>query len=135
MEYKERGKIEHRNRARQINNFENLQYGNITPTDIDGCFDYHQKAFVFIECKYGNAQMPNGQRKCFESLCNILNSAGYKAVLIVAEHNVANCDNDVDVANAICRKFFYKNQWYNNGKDTVKKICDEFMKSLSDYPF
>jgi len=40
-----RGKIEHRDRARQIRDFSNLRYGNITPTDIDGLIEYQNKCF------------------------------------------------------------------------------------------
>ena len=47
-----RGAIMHAERAKQLNDFNGLQYGNITPTDIDGVIDYKDRAMVFLEIKF-----------------------------------------------------------------------------------
>lgn len=70
MNYNERGKIENRNRARQIIDFSGLQYGKITPTDIDGLIEYHDKAILLLEFKYADAEMPRGQKVALERMCD-----------------------------------------------------------------
>ena len=67
-----RGVINHRERARQINDFRNLLYGSITPTDIDGCIEYQNKAYILIEIKYNDALMSRGQELAFTRMCTIL---------------------------------------------------------------
>ena len=48
MEYtnENRGYFQHPERAKQNICFEGIKYGNITPTDIDGCIDYKNKATI-----------------------------------------------------------------------------------------
>jgi hypothetical protein len=55
-----RGKIQYRERARQIIDFSGIRYDNITPTDIDGFFEKADKAFVFYEYKLEGCEMPHG---------------------------------------------------------------------------
>jgi hypothetical protein len=43
-----RGVIQNVGRKQQINDFSELRFGNITPTDMDGCIEYKDKAYIFI---------------------------------------------------------------------------------------
>ena len=63
-----RGSIQFPDRARQLIDFSGLRYNKITPTDIDGFIEYHDEAIVFMEFKYGNAELPYGQKLALERL-------------------------------------------------------------------
>jgi len=43
--------IIHRDRARQLIDFSNLRFGTRMPTDIDGCFEYDDRAMILLEFK------------------------------------------------------------------------------------
>lgn len=126
-----RGVINHRERARQINDFRNLLYGSITPTDIDGCIEYQNKAYILIEIKYNDAQMPRGQELAFTRMCDDFTRAGKMAILILAEHYVDDWEKDVDVAMCIVRKYYFKFKWYDNFNGTVKNLTDRFIQSVN----
>ncbi len=102
----ERGEIQNEKRAKQLNNFNNLRYGNITPTDIDGCIEYHNKGYIFIEIKYGDKDLPFGQKLALERL--VIDTSKAKAsIAIVAEHLVDNPQEQVNVASCKVREIFY----------------------------
>ena len=71
----ERGVINNIQRAQQINDFSNLLYGKITPTDIDGMIEYRGKLYIFFEIKYKDKDMPFGQRLALERLVKDLTYA------------------------------------------------------------
>jgi hypothetical protein len=48
--------IQNVGRKQQINDFSELRFGNITPTDMDGCIECKDKAYIFIEIKYMNKE-------------------------------------------------------------------------------
>ena len=96
-----RGEINNRDRAMQINDFRGLRYGTITPTDIDGFLDLNDNVFVFIELKYGDAELPYGQRLALERLCDAAWNGGKESYLLIGRHDVSDCATDVDVATAM----------------------------------
>lgn len=131
----ERGKIKFRDRARQIIDFSGIRYGNITPTDIDGLIEYHDKVVVFLEYKYDDNKLPYGQQLALERLANNCHDAGKKSTVIVAEHYVHDCNNDICAADAIVRDFYYDGKWYHDGKAKVKEKIDSFIKFVDEDPF
>ena len=54
--------IKHQEYANKVINFNSLQFGNISPTDIDAVIEYKDKWFIFIETKFNKAEMPRGQQ-------------------------------------------------------------------------
>lgn len=82
----ERGVIRNREYAAQIKDFSGLRFGSITPTDMDGYMEYHNKAFVFIEAKFGNSLPPFGQQLALQRLANVVNFAGKTGVALLANH-------------------------------------------------
>ncbi len=94
---KDRGKIRHRDRAKQLHDFTGLLWGKITPTNIEGYVEFAGKVFFFIEDKFEGAEMPYGQRLAFERLVDVIEQGGAKAYLLLVEHN-APPDRDIDVA-------------------------------------
>jgi len=125
----QRGQILFRDRARQIKDFSGLLFGNITPTDIDGLIEYHGKAYVFIELKLCSAQVPYGQKLAFERLVDDLRKAGKPALCIIAEHDIVNTEDAIDVANALVNEYRYKGEWrIPRNQWTVKEMIVKFLE-------
>lgn len=119
-----RGEIYNRPRAKQINNFNGLIYGAITPTDIDGVIDFHGKCFVFLEMKYRDTPLPFGQRLAFE---RIVNNSKRPAICIIARHDMQP-DLDVDVKNCMVSEYYTGNTWrHPRNPYNVKRMIDEFL--------
>lgn len=129
-----RGKISHRDRKQQIVTFENLRYGNITPTDIDCTFDYHGKVFAFVEIKYGDAELKCGQRKYLERVVDGLTDGGREAAAFVVRHDVEDVNEDVDAAYCIVRSVYYKHRWfsYMGHNVTLKRVLDSFLRKAEE---
>ena len=125
-----RGKINNRERAKQINDFSNLKYGSITPTDIDGLIEYHKNAYVIIEIKYNNAEMPPGQMWALERLTDDLEKSGKPTICILANHNIDDPEKDVDVSNTIVIKYRRNKKWVETEKCTTKQIIDQFLTTV-----
>lgn len=123
-----------RSRAKQLIDFSGLQWGSITPTDIDGLIEYKNKAMVFMEFKHDGAQMPKGQELALQRLADDSQKVGKEATVLECVHYVSNCDNDVTAADAIVRRLYYKGKWYNDGKTTVKGKINSFI-SYVENPF
>lgn len=106
-----RGDIRNESRAKQINSFSGLlRRRGITPTDIDGLIDYNGKAFIILEGKYGDAQIPMGQKLALANLANAINEGGKQVVVLVFRHYV-ELPEQVDVSAQVVTEYFYNKQW------------------------
>ena len=103
----ERGVIQNVKRAQQINDFHGVRFGNITPTDIDGLIEYHNKAWIIFEIKYKDAQLPYGQRLALERMVKDFTTAGKKAMALVVEHFIDDTSEQVDAAECFVREVFH----------------------------
>ena len=123
-----RGKIQYRERSRQIIDFSGLQYGFITPTDIDGLIEYKGIAYALIEMKYGNAEMPDGQKLAIERMINDFQKNGKLSAAFLCQHNVQNPEIDILAANSIVRSCYFNKIWRLDGKKTLKQRLDAFIQ-------
>ena len=94
----ERGVIYNRERARQIIDFSGLQYGKITPTDIDGFIDFGNKLFIYLEYKLIGAEFKIGQRVAIE---RIVRSSRVPCYALLCRHDVEDIEKDINAANAV----------------------------------
>ena len=117
--------IQHRERMKQLINFKNMRIGSISPTDLDGLIEYQDKCFIFIELKYGDAEIPKGQKLALERLTDLV-SMMRPSVLIVGTHNTP-IDIDIDMANTRVREYYYKRRWIKD-KDTTMGLVSRFIK-------
>lgn len=124
----ERGQIKYRERAGQLRDFSGLLFGKITPTDIDGLIEYHNKAYVIIETKVDGAKVPYGQRLALERLCDDLQATGKPTMLLIATHNTP-CQLDIDVSLAIVDSMRYKKKWYKSSV-TVRAMIERFLDNI-----
>ena len=130
-----RGKIQFRERARQINDFSGLRYGNITPTDIDGVIEYRDMALIFFEVKHRDKEMPYGQKLALERLADNNQRAGKPSTVLVCRHKNDDPGEDVNVANTIVSDFYYSGIWYKGGGRTAKEVTDSFLRFVGKNPF
>jgi beta-xylosidase len=129
----ERGKIVNVARSQQVNNFEHLKYGNITPTDLDALIEYHDKAYILIEIKYQDKQFPFGQKLAIQRMVNDLSNGGKKVIAIVGEHCVEDVEEHIDVSECNVREFylFSEKKWRPPRHDmTVKNLIDMFIERV-----
>ena len=101
-----RGKIQNVARKQQIIDFSGLLFGSITPTDMDGLIEYHDKAYAILEFKYGNVELPYGQRLCIQRLVNDLAHSGKKIVAAVIGHNVHDVNQSIPAAECFVREVY-----------------------------
>lgn len=126
-----RGIIQNVARAQQINDFSGLCIGKITPTDIDGVIEYQDKAYVFIEMKYQNKELPFGQKLALERLVNDTAKAGKTSIVLVIEHEVHNTSEIIDVGNCYVRNYFFNDSWNTpNEKITAGNAVKAFLANI-----
>jgi len=121
----ERGKIRNPKRATQLRDFSKIRYDNITPTDIDGVIEYHNKCYVFIEGKVEGTSVPYGQRIALERICNDLRKP---SIAIIAVHNVPP-EEAVDYSICKVEKYWFEKEWREPKRElSVKQLIDGFIE-------
>jgi hypothetical protein len=131
----DRGKILHPDRKQQINDFSGLVFGKITPTDLDGVIEYHNKAYVFLEVKYDNAELPYGQRLAIQRLVQDTSNKEKYSIAIIAQHSVFNTKDSVNVAECQVREIYLytENRWRKSKRAiTVRQCIDSFFRYYVD---
>lgn len=123
-----RGEIENRERARQLRDFSGLRWGAITPTDIDGFVEFGGKLFVWIEAKYQDATLPDGQRLALERVCDGVTSKERAAAVLIIEHD-SPPDKDIYFATCQVREYRWHSTWYEPTEPiTCKEAIDKLRK-------
>jgi len=105
-----RGQIQNRERARQLRDFTGLQFGSITPTDVDGFVEFRDKLFVWIEAKLGGQSIPSGQRLALERQCDAVSETGRMAVVLVIDHDTSPSE-DINFASCLVREYRLEQEW------------------------
>lgn len=119
-----RGAIRNRSFANQVKDFSGLRFGNITPTDIDGLLDFHGRAWVKMEFKHGDSQLPHGQRLALERLCDDCERSGKPSLLLIARHDTTG---DIDCAGAHVVEFRWRYKWHRpTAVTTVRQAVERF---------
>lgn len=116
-----RGEIYNRQRASQLIDFSGLRFGNITPTNIDGFIDFWNRAFVILEYKRGDNDMPYGQRLALQRMADRKDVPTY---VLVGRHE--NGTGDIDGGAAILTEVYYAGRWRKvlRRRLTIKDCCD-----------
>lgn len=132
----ERGVYKHKTRARQLLLFDWMQYGNITPTDIDMTIEYKDRARIFVEVKGRTKDVPIGQRLLLQRFVDDFRASGKDAIAIIAEHEVDDSSKDIHIKDCSVREIYYKKRaddagcnWRKpHGAFTVKQLADAFIE-------
>lgn len=107
-----RGVIQSRLRKKQIIDFRGLRFGDITPTDIDGIFDWHGKGFVIYEYKLRDAAIPYGQGLCYTRLADDICNGGKDAFILHCQHDMDNPHEDIDASEAKVSRIYHQGEWH-----------------------
>ena len=113
-------------RIKQVISFDGMRLGTITPTDIDGCIEYHDKALVLLEYKLRGYGMPFGQRLCLERIANDVEMAGREATVMLCEHDVTDVNKPVEGKDASVKAIYYKHQWHKSDGKSVQYHLERF---------
>ena len=138
MKYEDsqRGIIQNRARKRQLIDYSGLRYGAITPSDLDGFMEIHNKLFIFYEFKYIDpeyryrrlATITGGQGQAEMNIVNGLNANGKKAVLFICQHNFENPEDDIIAHECKVDKIFYDGKMHIPSEErNCKEWTDKFI--------
>lgn len=119
--------IRHREWAAVLKDFSGLRYGKITPTDIDAFIDFQDKAFIFVEAKYGSSCIPTGQALALQRLCDACRKAGKESVLFIVEHTTKTGEM-IDLANLPIRTMRWRDKWIPLNKEYNLREGIEFFR-------
>lgn len=137
MEQKERGVIHNEGRAKQLILFDGLEYGNISPTDMDGVIDYRNKFWIIYEAKCTGAPFPTGQRLTMEHFIDMADDAKRYGIALVADHNVADVTKSVSLMACKVRWIYTteEKKWREPETEmTVKEISDKYYELYKNAP-
>lgn len=101
----ERGTYRNVERGRQLVRFDGMQYGNITPTDIDGMMELHGKGNIYYEVKEKGAEFPTGQRILFERTFRDYMALKKHCLILIADHEVYDVRQSIYLNYARVRSF------------------------------
>jgi len=97
------------------------------PTDIDMVIEIGNSTLIVGELKYGNAEVPIGQRLVIERICTNWAKEGRHALGIIAHHQEKG---DVLVKDAKVTMYWdtERSKWVKPERDyTVKSIIDAYI--------
>ena len=125
-------RINNPDRMKQLIDFKGLEVdGYIYPTDIDGLLEYKDSEYVIFEVKYGNAEVPFGQKLAIQRMVDGFTKIGKRAVAFVCEHTVRDTDKPVVAAWCKVREIYYggEKQWRAPDADiTVREAVNSFQR-------
>lgn len=122
----ERGRFYHIPRAEQLISFVGLQWGRITPSDLDCCIDFGGQAFVYVEVKYDDTPILRGQQLLLERLCELAEKSNLPAIAILAKHQINV--GMVVLAEAEVVEFYWKGGWREPSRCmTVRQAIKDFL--------
>ena len=119
-------------RAKQLIDFQGLDIdGYIYPTDIDGLIEYKDSEYIIFEVKYGDAEVPFGQKLALQRMVDDFTKVGKQAVVLICEHKVRDTGRPVIAAWCKVREIYYgkERRWKTPDNEiTVREAVDSFME-------
>ena len=125
------GVYTHPDKGRQLIRFDGIQYGKISPTDIDGIIEYHDRIWIIYEAKYRNSPLCAGQRTLLERFVRCMGAIGKHAIAVICEHDVADHQDDVYLAHCPVRAIYNTENMVWRPPSyavTVKQISDLYIR-------
>ena len=128
-------KIVNINRARQLNDFDNIMNGTLQPMDIDGFVEYNDLAYVFLEVKYLDKDLPARQRLAYERIVKDTSNTPDKklSIAIVVEHSVSEWQEHVPISECNVRELYFSldKKWRApNFKCTFNELATHFIETV-----
>jgi hypothetical protein len=112
--------------AQTLIDFEGLDFGNKSPTDIDAFLDFNNKLFIFMECKFGDAEVPLGQKIALERLCDATHNPPHRnSFILLIKHDKYQ---HIYIAKSEITKFRFNKTWYECDPINAKDFIDILVK-------
>ena len=129
----ERGVYRNMADGKQIVSFEGLVYGNKSPTDIDGVFEYDNKAWIVYEVKRKGVQIRYGQKLALERMINDLSATGKYCIAVIAEHEVYDKSKPIPLLNCRVREYKLNNKPWRQPEfeHTGKEVTDGIIRKIT----
>ena len=125
-------RINNPRRMKQLIDFKGLAIdGNIYPTDIDGLIEYKDSEYIIFEVKYGDAEVPLGQKLALQRMVDDFTKVGKQAVAFICEHTVRNANKPVVAAWCKVREIYYgrEKEWrVPDNEITVRGAVNSFQR-------
>lgn len=125
-------RINNPNRMKQLIDFKELDVdGYIYPTDIDGLIEYKDSEYIIFEVKFGDAEVPFGQKLALQRMVDDFTKVGKQAIVMICEHTVWDTNKPVVAAWCKVREVYYGNEkkWRATANEiTVREAVDIFQK-------
>ena len=119
--------IHNREKMRQLIDYSGMQRGGIYPSDIDGCLEYKNRAYIFLEYKYNESPLPGGQKIMYQRLCDDLTASGKPACVLLCSHDVKDERKDIDAARAFVVAIYFRGKWIACRRYTVAVWVEKFL--------
>ena len=108
-----------------------MQWGTITPTDIDAIVDYQNKIWIIYEVKMVGKDVPYGQRLALMRLIQNAKNSGKHGCAMIVEHNVTDPHNNVFLKDCIVREMYTTDrmQWRTpRRRKTALQATDDYIQ-------
>lgn len=133
-----RGEFQHEEFAKQLVSFTGMRFEgengdtNVTPTDIDGLIQLSKEnCIIFFELKH-SGDVPYGQRKALERMCDGLESGGIHSVVFVAAHNTPK-DEAILAKDAKVTQVYWNKKWvYCPGTENLYDKTKNYIKYIKE---
>lgn len=112
---------------RQLIDYSGINDGGMYPSDIDGCIEYHGRAYIFFEYKYQDSPIPGGQKLMYQRLADDLTTAGKLACVMLCSHDVRDEKKDIDGAGAFVSAVYFRGKWHAVRRYTVAAWVKKFL--------
>ena len=122
--------FKYRRRAKQLIDFDSLSWGKCHPADIDGIMEFDGKKLILLEFKAKGRDADMGQRSLLKHLADNWKSDrnGRDAIVIYAEHEQYDPDEDVDSGMAIVKEVYWNGKYidYSGHNRTVRSVIENY---------
>lgn len=115
-----KSRINNPQRMKQLIDFQGLAVDEyIYPTDVDGLIEYKDSEYIIFEVKYGDAEVPFGQKLALQRMVDDFTKTGKQAVVFVCEHTVRNPISQLWLLGVKYERYIMVAK--NNGENLQKK--------------
>lgn len=92
-------RIHNKRKMKQLIDFKGCAMdGGMYPTDIDGVIEYKDSKYIIFEVKYGDSEIPIGQRLALQRMVDDFTKSGKQAIVLICSHTVKNPNKPVVMA-------------------------------------
>ena len=92
-------RIHNKRKMKQLIDFKGCAVdGGMYPTDIDGVIEYKDSKYIIFEVKYGDSEIPIGQRLALQRMVDDFTKSGKQAIVLICSHTVKNPNKPVVMA-------------------------------------